>query len=136
MTARTLIRWAVLSAGGLAVVVLAAIATVLVRWLGDFGGFLLVTALGGVLLAALRFSVAHAGPPATVADPFAREMLSTDTINIAHIRVAGVGGAGLVLAAMIAALEFQLTTAAVALGLCGGTLGALTVILFLRVLSA
>ena len=116
--------------------VLAVIATVLVRWLGDFEGFLVVTALGGVLLAALRFSVAHDGTPATVSDPFAREMLSTDTINIAHIRVAGVGGAGLVLAAMLAALEFQLTTVAVALGLCGGTLGALTVILFRRLRSA
>ena len=136
MTARTLIRWAVLVAGGLAVVALGVLATVLVRWFGEFEAFFVVVALGGALLAALRFVAGRDRTPATVADPFAREMLSTDTINIAHIRVAGVGGAGLVLAAMLAALEFQLTTVAVVLGLCGGMLGAFAVIVSRRLRRA
>jgi hypothetical protein len=89
-------------------------------------------ALGGILMAALRFGFARSRSPVTVFDPFARETFATDTINFAHVRVAGLGGAGLVLAAMVAALEFQLTTVALGLGLCGGILGGTTVILFRR----
>ena len=42
-------------------------------------------------------------------------MFSTDTVNIAHVRVAGVGGAGLVLAAMAVAAQYQLTAVVVTL---------------------
>jgi hypothetical protein len=41
--------------------------------------------------------------PRSSADPFGREALSTDVINIAHIRVAGVGGLGLVAMALVVA---------------------------------
>jgi hypothetical protein len=132
MTARTVIRWAVLTVGVVVVVCLALFATVMVRWFGDFEAFLVAVALGGILLAALRFAFARGRTPARLSDPFARDMFSTDVINIAHIRVAGIGGAGLVLAAMLAALEYQLTTIALALGICGGVLGALAVILTRR----
>ncbi len=68
-----------------------------------------------------------------MSDPFARDVFSTDTVNIAHVRVAGVGGAGLVLAAMAVAAQYQLTAVAVTLGLCGGLIWAAAVILYRRV---
>jgi hypothetical protein len=130
--ARTLIRWATLSAGVLAIVYLAVFGTVAIRWSGNLEGFMVTVVLGGILMAAMRLAFARGRSPATVFDPFARDTFATDAINFAHVRVAGVGGAGLVAAAMVAALEFQLTTVAVVLGLCGGLLGATTVILFRR----
>ncbi len=130
--ARTLTRWAALSAGVLALAYLVLFGSVAIRWYGDFEGFLVTVILGGILMAALRLGFSRGRRQATVFDPFARDTFATDAINFAHVRVAGVGGAGLVGAAMVAALEFQLTTVAVALGLCGGLLGATTVILFRR----
>lgn len=41
--------------------------------------------------------------PRSSMDPFSREALSTHIINIAHIRVAGVGGLGLVAMALVVA---------------------------------
>lgn len=130
--ARTLFRWVALAAGVLALAYLVLFGSVAIRWYGDFEGFLVTMVLGGILMAALRFGFARDHSPVTVFDPFARETFATDAINFAHVRVAGLGGAGLVLAAMVAALEFQLTTVALGLGLCGGILGGTTVILFRR----
>jgi hypothetical protein len=56
--------------------------------------------IGGFVLALLLFRLQ--APPSST-DPFNREALSTDIINIAHIRVAGVGGLGLVAMALVVA---------------------------------
>jgi hypothetical protein len=95
-------------------------------------GVLLIALIGGAVMAAVRFAFGRSGRQPVVTDPFARDVFSTDTVNIAHVRVAGVGGAGLVLAALVVAAQYQLTTVAVALGLCGGLIGAVAVILYRR----
>lgn len=56
--------------------------------------------IGGLVVALVLFRLKPS--PATV-DPFSRESLSTDVINMAHIRVAGVGGLGLVAMALVVA---------------------------------
>lgn len=132
MTARALVRWSVLSIGVLTLVYLAVLATVTARWMGEFETFLLVAVAGGAVMAALRFALGRSHPRAAVADPFSRDAFSTDTVNIAHVRVAGIGGAGLVVAALAVAAQYPLTTVAVALGLCGGLIGAAAVILARR----
>ena len=55
-----------------------------------------------------------------------------DLIDVSRIRVAGLGGAGLTLMAVIAALQSPLTTAALVVSLIGGALGAVIVILHRR----
>ena len=88
-------------------------------------GVVLLSLSGGVLIALLRFRHAakRSDLPVTL-DPFARTAFSVDTLNISHIRVAGLGGAGLVLTAAGVALQYPLTTAALTLGLLGGMAGA------------
>jgi hypothetical protein len=56
--------------------------------------------IGGLVVAFLLFRLK---PPRPAVDPFGKEALSTDVINIAHIRVAGVGGLGLVAMALVVA---------------------------------
>jgi hypothetical protein len=48
------------------------------------------------------------------------------------IKVAGLGGLGLVILSLVVALNFRLTAVVLVLGLAGGTLGALLVILYRR----
>ena len=93
-------------------------------------GVVLLSLAGGVLIALLRFRHAakQSDLPVTL-DPFARTAFSVDTLNISHIRVAGLGGAGLVLTAAGVALQYPLTTVALTLGLFGGMAGAAGVIL-------
>jgi hypothetical protein len=88
-----------------------------------FEMFLAVTFLGGIWLA-LLLARAHSKRPSTEIspDPFARDAFSTDTLNFAHVRVAGVGGLGLVLVAALMAFEYQLVAVAVVAGLMGGAL--------------
>jgi peptidoglycan/LPS O-acetylase OafA/YrhL len=57
--------------------------------------------LGGLVIAMFFHRVRRSGESP---DVFAGERLSTDAINIAHIRVAGVGGLGLVAMALVVAL--------------------------------
>ena len=84
----------------------------------------------GALVALLIFRTAAKGSHHLVTpDPFARDALRVDTLNYAHIRVAGLGGAGLVLASAAVALQYQLTTAVVTLGLLGGVIGGVATIL-------
>jgi len=132
MTMRTLVRWCVLSLVVAALAYLAVLATVTEPLSGDFVQVVLVaTLIGGAVMAALRFTLGRS-KQRVVSDPFARDVFSTDTVNIAHVRVAGVGGAGLVLAAMAVAAQYQLTAVAVTLGLCGGLIWAAAVILSRR----
>src|SRR5262245_55521885 len=104
MTMRVLVRWAGLSVGVVALMYLGLAAMVAERWRGDFvEAVLLVTLIGGAVMAALRFVLGRPGRQPVVTDPFSRDVFSTDTVNIAHIRVAGIGGAGLVVAALVVA---------------------------------
>ena len=125
MTARTFGRVWITTIGAIALAYLALRAIVTVRWAGNFESFFVLALLGGIVLAGLRFALRDPGQDTiAVADPFARDLFSTDTVNMAHIRVAGVGGAGLVLAAMVVAFQYQLTAAVVVLGVAGGLIGA------------
>jgi cadmium resistance protein CadD (predicted permease) len=81
-----------------------------------------ITLVGGASLALL----VRAGrnirrrPTVAVADAFARDAFSTDTVNIAHVRVAGLGGLGLVLVSLVVTFQYALLTAAAIAGLVGG----------------
>ena len=76
----------------------------------------------GIALLIFRAPAQRSNVPVTP-DPFAGNGIGLDPLNYAHIRVAGLGGAGLVVAAAAVALQYQLTAAAVALGLVGGLTG-------------
>ena len=95
-------------------------------WNADFGLLFLSGPAGGLLIAALllrkRSMDAHS---AFNPDPFRRDF---DTLNFAHVRVAGFGGAGLLLAAFVVALQFPLTTVAVLCGVVGGAVLGVTLI--------
>ena len=132
MTPRAFVRWSVLSVGVVALTYLALLAIVTDRWVGDFVEEVLLVALtGGAVMAAIRFALARSARQ-PVTDPFSRDVFSTDTINIAHVRVAGIGGAGLVLAACAVALQYQLTTVAMSAGIIGGVLIAIAMIVARR----
>ena len=134
MTMRAFVRWSVASVGVVALAYLALRAMVTERWAGDFliQGALLIALIGGAVLAAVRFAFGRSDSR-PVTDPFSRDVFSTDTVNISHVRVAGVGGAGLVIAALGVAAQYQLTTVAVILGICGGLIGATAVLVYRRV---
>jgi hypothetical protein len=86
--------------------------------------------LGGVLLAVLLRLTNRARPVGV--DPFRREPLSTDVINIAHIKVAGVGGLGLVAMAIIVAVNVPPIGRSLAIGLAAGAALAVALILVNR----
>lgn len=113
-------------------VVIAVVAMAVVLWSVELGGFLLLTVVGGGALSA-GFSWANRRRTSNaVPDQFARDAFSTDTLNFAHVRVAGVGGLGLVLVAAATALDVALVGAVLAAGLTGGVLTAVVVILYRR----
>jgi hypothetical protein len=101
---------------------------------GYFEGFLAFGLLGGSAIASVLLW-AHTLTPASnvaVRDPFARDRFTTDIVNVAHIRVAGVGGFGLVIIAAIVALQFELITAAMIAGIVGGIALGLCLIAYRR----
>jgi hypothetical protein len=107
------------------------LATVAMRWDGGgFEGLLVVAILGGVIMGVTRLIVKAENRGAVVADPFARG--TADIVNVSHIRVAGLGGAGLVLAALVVALQYPLTTLAITTGILGGVLIAAALIVSRR----
>lgn len=113
--------------------VIAVVTMAVVLWSVELDGFLLLTVVGGIVLSAAfwctnRLSRASKNVP----DQFARDAFSTDTLNFAHVRVAGVGGVGLVLVAVAMALDFALVGAVLVAGLSGGVLAAAAVILYRR----
>lgn len=88
--------------------------------------------VGGLVIAAVivllnRRSTAH-----SVAVPYRRDPLSTDMINMASIKVAGVGGLGLVAMAAAVALDVPRIAQSVGAGMGLGTIGAIAVILWRR----
>lgn len=117
---------------GAAAVVAAGLAAVPIVIFGNFEAVFLLGPIGGVA-AAIVLAHAHAGRhPLTVPDPFARDLVLFDVVNIAHIRVAGVGGLGLLFVAAVVVLQFQLLTAAYAAGILGGLCCAAWLIVYRR----
>ena len=73
--------------------------------------------VGGLAIAVLFLRQRRAGRGT---DPFSRDGRSTDVINMAHVRVAGVGGLGLVAMATLVALYVPAIRVAILLGLVLG----------------
>jgi hypothetical protein len=100
---------------------------------GTVFGFLLVVGIGGgvgALVAILRNRRAHQAP-LTVPDAFARNE-SVSIINVSQVRVAGLGGLGLVIVAGAIALAYPRIGVSIGLGLVGGFLIALALIPYRR----
>jgi hypothetical protein len=87
---------------------------------------------GGVTAAALFFSHSRERQTAFSDDRFAREGVAGDVLNMSRVRVAGLGGAGLLLVAILAAFQFPLTAATLLIGAIGGALGGLATIMWRR----
>lgn len=84
--------------------------------------------LGGIVIALLFIRLQRGSPNPAPNDPFEREPLSTDVINMARIRVAGVGGLGLVAMAAVVALAVPRIGQSLALGLVLGAVFAAVLI--------
>jgi hypothetical protein len=85
--------------------------------------------LGGVIVSlVLWYRGRHSPPPEQVRDVFGSDTRSTDVINFSSVRVAGVGGLGLVIVAATVALEFERVAMTMAIGLLGGSLAAFLLI--------
>jgi hypothetical protein len=123
VTTRALLVSCVALVGAGALLYLALLATLAERWSGGLWLQLLLVALtGGAVMAGLRLAFGRSDRRPVVPDPFSRDVFSTDMINIAHVRVA-----------LAVAAQYQLTTAALLLGVCGGLIGAFVVIACRRV---
>jgi hypothetical protein len=100
-------------------------------WIGALMGFAIV---GGAFVALAQYwANRHGHSWGTSGDAvFARRRPATDVINMNSIKVAGLGGLGLVILSAVVALNFRLTAVALLLGLSGGAVGALLAILYRR----
>ena len=96
--------------------------TRVVEEFGSVEGVLVLVLLGGLAASVLIRSMTRHRSEEATPDPFARDVFSFDTMNIAHVRVAGVGGFCLVLVAATVALQYEITTAVVGIGLIGGAI--------------
>ncbi len=97
---------------------------------GMFAAFAVLALIGGAATAGVLFTV-HAWRPGSgpVGDVLAPGAPPTAIINMTSVPVAGIGGLGFVIVALIVALQFPLTTFALIAGVAGGVTGALFVIL-------
>jgi ABC-type Fe3+-siderophore transport system permease subunit len=86
-----------------------------------------ITVVGGGLTAAMLLAFGSRRRAAFRPDSFERGR-PFDVMNISSVRVAGVGGAGLLVAAAVVALQFQLTTVAVVAGFVGGAIAGVVMI--------
>jgi len=86
--------------------------------------------LGGIVIAFLFVRLNLGRHARASADAFSREPVSTDVINAARIRVAGVGGLGLVAMALVVAVFVPRIGLSLAIGLVLG--GMLAAVLILR----
>lgn len=94
--------------------------------------FLLVAAIGGAVLATMLYSSEVPRVASTSHDPFAKDVFAADSLNLAHVRVSGVGGTGLLLVSFLVALQYELLTAALIAGVCGGLMLASALISYRR----
>lgn len=72
----------------------------------DLGWIVAIAAVGGVVSAAVLILSRRSGLGASEVRPDPFEHSSTDVINVSRIRVAGVGGAGLIVVAAALATTF------------------------------
>jgi hypothetical protein len=91
---------------------------------------LMIPGVLGGLIVALLLRRMNRQPAVPV--PFRPEPLSTDVINMAHVKVAGVGGLGLVAMAIIVAFTVPEIGRSLAIGLAAGAALAGALILFNR----
>jgi hypothetical protein len=85
--------------------------------------------LGGLVIAFVIFAFKRPAPGSSP-DAFARDPLSTDVINASRIRVAGIGGLGLVLVAATVAFTIPQIGLSLLVGLVSGV--AMAAVLILR----
>ena len=79
--------------------------------------------IGGAVIATVSF-LSHQRRQSVTAVPYRAEPLSTDIINAARIKVAGIGGLGLVAMALTVALNVPRIFQTLAVGLVLGAVGA------------
>jgi len=91
---------------------------------------ILVPGFGGLVIALVFIRLHRRGQVSdAAADAFKDQRLSTDLINMAHIRVAGVGGLGLVAMAVVVALFVPRIGQTLAVGFVLGAIFAAVLIL-------
>jgi hypothetical protein len=89
-----------------------------------------MTIAGGGLIGALLIAMRPVRRTTFTPDHFSGDITAfPDVMNISHVRVAGVGGLGLVVVALLVSLQYQLLTAVMVAGVVGGAVGAGAVIL-------
>jgi hypothetical protein len=97
---------------------------------GAIAFFATVAVVGGVI--ALIVRVRHPHPRGVVQDVFGPQVESTDVINVSRIRVAGIGGLGLVAVAVGISIALPRIGQSMILGAVGGALLAVAVIYYRR----
>jgi len=88
--------------------------------------------IGGLVFALLLTGVNRMSKRRTAWDPFGRDPVSTDIINIARIRVAGIGGLGLVAMAVAVAIAVPRIGRSLAIGFLLGVLLAAGLVVWRR----
>ena len=88
--------------------------------------------LGGVILAWVIFRLQHRSSAEGSTDAFSRNGRSSDVINMAHIRVAGIGGLGLVAMAATVAFNVPRIGQALAIAAVAGAVFAVVLIAWRR----
>jgi hypothetical protein len=92
-------------------------------------GVLIPGFIGGLLIALVVLRLQRRDTRTSVAAPYRPDPISTDIINMSSIKVAGVGGLGLVAMAAAVALDVPRIAQSVGIGIGLGAIGALIVIL-------
>jgi hypothetical protein len=87
--------------------------------------------VGGCLFGAILIGTRETGHVEPDADVLRTGQPAT-VMNIAHVQVAGFGGLALVATCALVALQYEALTIAMATGLIGGVLGAVTTIVYRR----
>ena len=106
------------------------VVAVIAAWAGDFVGFSVAVLLGGLAMSLIIAVMHRTFRPETSADPFVRDVFAGSIINFATLRVAGVGGVGLMIVAALVAVQFQLVAMSVGLGALGGLIGGVAMIMY------
>lgn len=86
--------------------------------------------IGGIVLAALLVVVNRRARRRALATQARLEPVSPGLINMAHIPIAGIGGLGMVAAAVLVAVVLPEAGYSIAIGIAGGILLATTLVLW------